>query len=372
MSNKAIFLDRDDTIIEDSGYINSPEQVKLLAGAAGAIADFKKMGYKLVVVSNQSGIARGIVTENAIGQIHERLKQLLAEQNAYLDRIYYCPYHPDGAVQKFRKDSDWRKPKPGMLLAASKEMNIALSDSWMIGNTYQDIAAGKTAGCRTILIKPHLKLPVKKHDDPDANFEAVNLREAVNIIKRETMPKPVVAPPAAAPTPAAIPAAVPQPEPEPQLVEPAVQPLPIQIEQAPVWQQQIEREEITPMPIEPKEEKQIEEPKAVEAIEEKPQQKPAEDVEFKVSAGDSSKTEKLLEEIRLLMKSRNRQELYTDFSVFKLFAGFMQVVVLACLFIALRYKMSPTAADSAVYTALGFAIVFQIMTLTLYIMHRDK
>lgn len=156
------------------------------------------------------------------------------------------------------------------------------------------------------------------------------------------MPKPVVAPPVSAPTPAAVP------------------------------QPQVEHKEIASMPIEPKEEKQIEEPKAVEVIEEKPQQKPVDDVELKVSAGDSSKTEKLLEEIRLLMKSRNRQDLYTEFSVFKLFAGFMQVVVLACLFIALRYKMSPTAADSAVYTALGFAVVFQIMTLTLYIMHRDK
>ena len=384
MSNKAILLDRDDTIIEDPGYINSPEQVKLLAGAAGAISDFRKMGYKLVIVSNQSGIARGIVTENAISQIHERLKQLLAEQNAYLDRIYYCPYHPDGVIQKYRKDSDWRKPKPGMLLAAAKEMNLNLSDSWMIGNTYQDVAAGKAAGCRTILIKQSLKVPVKKQGDQDADFEAVNLREAVNIIKRDTMPKPVAvpapAPVAVQPVPPIATIVAPAPTINPVVVsqqivvepvKPVAAPEPIKVEQAVIVEKPVEKE-IVPQPIEKEEEEQIEEPKAVKTIEEKPQRKPVDDVELKVSAGDSSKTEKLLEEIRLLMKSRNRQELYTEFSIFKLFAGFMQIVVLGCLFIALRYKMSPIEADSAVYTALGFAIVFQIMTLTLYIMHRDK
>jgi D-glycero-D-manno-heptose 1,7-bisphosphate phosphatase len=355
MNGKAIFLDRDDTVIEDPGYINSPEQVKLIAGAAAAIADFRKMGYKLIVVSNQSGIARGIITEQALGQIHERLKQLLAEQNAYIDKIYYCPYHPDGVIGKFRKDSDWRKPKPGMILAAAKEMDIDLAESWAIGNSYRDITAGKAAGCRTILIKSSLKIPVKKQEDPDADFDAVNLREAVNIIKREMMPKPVIQPPVSMPEPPK-PAEQPQqvPEPEPQI--------PVQQSEPP----QIELPQI-------KEEKQMEQTEIVEPVKivqtvqiakKKPQQPAAEEV--------STKTEKLLEDIRLLLKSRNRDELYTEFSIFKLFSGFMQIVVLGCLFIALRYKMSPNQEDSAVYTAIGFAIVFQLMALTLYIMHKDK
>jgi D-glycero-D-manno-heptose 1,7-bisphosphate phosphatase len=339
MPQKAVFLDRDDTIIEDSGYINSPQQVKLIPGAAQALIDLRKMGYKIIVISNQSGIARGIITEQAIAQIHERLKQLLTEENAYLDRIYYCPYHPDGVIQKFRKDSDWRKPKPGMLLAAAKEMGIDLGSSWMVGNDYKDVAAGRTAGCRTVLIKSHTNRPVKQLDDPDADFEAINLKETVNIIKRETMPKQNIEPARGELVEPA------KPAPEPLLVE------------VPAEQQKIQQSEIQPA-------QQPQKTREVETTEQKAQQP--------VPAASASRTEQLLEEIKLLLKIRHRDEQFSDFSAFKLFAGFLQIVVLACLFIALRYKISPTGQDGAVYTALGFAVVFQLMTITLYMMHKDK
>jgi D-glycero-D-manno-heptose 1,7-bisphosphate phosphatase len=324
MSQKAVFLDRDDTIIEDPGYISSPEQVKLIPGVAQDLVALRKMGYKLIIVSNQSGIARGIITEQAIAQIHERLKQLLAEQNAYLDRIYYCPYHPEGVVQKFRKDSDWRKPKPGMLLAAAKEMKIDLAGSWMIGNTYNDISAGKAAGCRTILIKSHTYTPIRQLDDPDADFEAINLKESVNIVKREMMPKQSNETP-----------------------EPVVEP-----------QKTLQNE---PQPAQQENRTEKKEPETAEQKIQEP-----------VFGASSQKTEQLLEEIKLLLKSRHRDELYSDFSAFKLFAGILQIVVLACLFIALQYRMSPSGADGAVFTALGFAIVFQLMAITLYIMHNDR
>jgi D-glycero-D-manno-heptose 1,7-bisphosphate phosphatase len=334
MPQKAIFLDRDDTIIEDSGYINNPEQVKIIPGAAGALIDLRKMGYKIIIVSNQSGIARGIITEQAIAQIHERLKQLLAEQNAYLDRIYYCPYHPDGVIQKFRKDSDWRKPKPGMLLTAAREMNVDLAGSWMVGNDYGDVAAGKSAGCRTILIKSHTNRPIKQLDDPDADFEAINLKEAVNIVKREITPKQNIEP--AKPT-----------------VEPR-QPAPAEPQTEP---QKIQQSEFQPA-------EQLQKTEVVETTEQYKQQP--------VPAAFGTKTEQLLEEIKLLLKSRHREELFSDFSAFKLFAGVLQVVVLFCLVIALWYRMSPTGRDNAVFTVLGFAIVFQLMALTLFIMHNEK
>jgi D-glycero-D-manno-heptose 1,7-bisphosphate phosphatase len=337
MPDKAIFLDRDDTIIEDPGYINSAEQVKLVPAAAQALVELRKLGFKLIVVSNQSGIARGIIQEQAIGQIHDRLKQLLAEHNAYLDRIYYCPFHPDGALPKFRKDSDWRKPKPGMLLAASKEMKISLTNSWMIGNGYADIAAGKAAGCRTILIKSNIKPPEKKSGDPDPDFEVINMREAVNVVKREITRKP---------TPPQM-QTIQQPEipqPQPPAPVPAFQP------------QQVSLPQTTIDDI-------LQEPDDKIQIEQSP---PAE------TPVASSRTEQLLEDIKLLLKSHQRNEQFSEFSAMKLLAGVLQVLVLFCLVVAVWYKLSPTGKDNAVFSAIAFAIVFQLITLTLYIMHRDK
>ena len=105
MTDRAIFLDRDDTLIEDPGYISDPDRVQLIDGVSEALSQLRSIGYKLVVTSNQSGVARGIVTEEVLGNIHERLEQLLAEEGAYLDKIFYCPYHPDGVIKKYRKES---------------------------------------------------------------------------------------------------------------------------------------------------------------------------------------------------------------------------------------------------------------------------
>lgn len=322
MPDKAIFLDRDDTIIEDTGYINSAEQVKLVPAAAQALVELRKMGYKLIVVSNQSGIARGLFTEQTLSQIHERLKQLLAEHNAYLDRIYYCPYLPDGAVAKYRKDSDWRKPKPGMFLTAAKEMKINLAQSWMIGNAYIDVAAGKTAGCRTILIKSNIKPPVKNQDDPDPDFEAINLREAVNVVKSELTRKPA-----------------PPPQQEAPKIEPE-QPQPQEIPQI--------------------------------ADEEIPTEQPQETKTVNQPISEPGRTEQLLEEIKFLLKSHHRSQQFTEFSAMKLFAGVLQVLVLFCLVVAIWYKLSPTGKDNAAFTAIGFAITLQLIALTLYVMHKDR
>jgi len=186
MSNKAIFLDRDGTIIEDPGYLSHPDQVNLLDGAAEALVELRAMGYKLVIVSNQSAVARGIVTEKELDEIHDRLRQLLTEKGAYLDQIYYCPYHPDGVVPKYRKDSDWRKPNPGMLLAAADEMNIDLSQSWSIGDSSRDVEAGLNAGCKTILISRYSRKrsAYGEPNDPKPDYKSVNMKEAVNIIKQ--------------------------------------------------------------------------------------------------------------------------------------------------------------------------------------------
>ena len=126
MAFKAVFLDRDNTIIEDPGYINHPSQVKLLPSAADALRDMKSLGYKLIIVSNQSGVARGIVTEEVLNKIHERLLKLLRKHGVFIDGIYYCPYHAEGVIEKYRKASDERKPNPGMLLRAAEELDIEI------------------------------------------------------------------------------------------------------------------------------------------------------------------------------------------------------------------------------------------------------
>lgn len=150
----AVFLDRDHTLIEDPGYINDSSQVILLPGVGQAISRLRAAGYLAVVVTNQSGLARGRITESQLSAVHARLMELLSAEGTALDAIYHCPYLPgnEAVVEKYRRDSDLRKPRPGMLLAAAKDLKIDLSQSWMIGDSTRDIQAGRAAGCRSILI----------------------------------------------------------------------------------------------------------------------------------------------------------------------------------------------------------------------------
>ena len=150
--HKAIFLDRDKTLIEDPGYIASPDAVRLLPGVGPPLRQLAEAGYKLVVVSNQSAIARGKVTEATLAKIHAEMQRQLQDQSVRLDAIYYCPYHPDGSVPPFNREHEDRKPQPGMLLRAARDMDLDLTQSWMIGDRLRDIEAGHRAHCRTILV----------------------------------------------------------------------------------------------------------------------------------------------------------------------------------------------------------------------------
>jgi D-glycero-D-manno-heptose 1,7-bisphosphate phosphatase len=314
MSSKAIFLDRDDTLIEDPGYINSPEQVRLLQGAAQALVQLKQLGYKLIVVSNQSGIARGMFNEDDLAQIHARMKELFAAEGAYLDQIYFCPYHPEGVIEKYRKESDLRKPNPGMLLTAAEEMDIDLSQSWMIGNAYHDTTAGKRVGCRTILLSiPPGVIKTPKPTDPNPDFKAVNLKEAANIIKRYSQS--------------------PQSSPPPIVERPA-------------------------------------EPPAQKSIPENDASAPIEIQEQTVMYGD--RVEHLLENILKLLKTSQREDMFADFSLGKLLAGCMQMIVVLCLLVGLWFMMGTSRNYNAIFISLGFAMVFQLMTLTFYIIQNRK
>jgi len=161
MKRTAVFLDRDGTIIEDAGYIGDPRQVRLIDDAADAIRRFRQAGYLVVIASNQSGVARGFFDEVALYKVHAHLESLLAERGAAADQAYYCPYldGPEATVVAYRRDSDLRKPRPGMLLRAAKELDIDLSRSWMIGDSAIDVQAGVNAGCRTILLRHNGAVP---------------------------------------------------------------------------------------------------------------------------------------------------------------------------------------------------------------------
>ena len=153
---KAIFLDRDGTINKYVGFLRSPDQFALLDGAAEAIKQINHSSYLAIVATNQPVIARGEVTWEGLNTIHRKMHTLLGNEGAYLDAVYICPHHPhsgfEGEIRELKIDCDCRKPKPGMLVKAAKDYNIDLSASWMIGDSENDILAGKAAGCRTILI----------------------------------------------------------------------------------------------------------------------------------------------------------------------------------------------------------------------------
>lgn len=153
---KAIFLDRDGTINKYVGFLRKEEEFELLPGVADAIKKINKSGYLAVVVTNQPVIARGEVTYSQLENIHNKMETLLGKEGAYLDGIYFCPHHPhsgyEGEVKELKIDCDCRKPKPGMLLKAADELNIDLSQSYMIGDSESDIKAGKAAGCKTVLL----------------------------------------------------------------------------------------------------------------------------------------------------------------------------------------------------------------------------
>lgn len=181
MGSKAVFLDRDGTIIEDRGYVRDPDDVALLPGAAEAIRKLADAGNLIVVVSNQSGVARGLFDEAALDRVHQRMEELLREHHAPLHGVYYCPYldGPEAVVDTYRQKSELRKPGDGMLRQAAQELDIDLAKSWMIGDSPTDVQAGASAGCQTILIQKNgavAKLPVAP------THRVKNLAEAASLL----------------------------------------------------------------------------------------------------------------------------------------------------------------------------------------------
>ncbi|KKK95800.1 hypothetical protein LCGC14_2669170 [marine sediment metagenome] len=175
--NKAVFLDRDKTIIEDDeGYISNPAKVKLLPNVGSAIKKLNDNGFMVIIISNQSGIGRGMFNKQDLQSIHQKMTDLLQKENAFIDDIFYCPHHPEAKVDEFRKNCTCRKPLPGMIIKAAMNHKIDLNQSYCVGDEERDIEAGKNAGCRTIRITKQADVESK------ADYKATDLKKAVEII----------------------------------------------------------------------------------------------------------------------------------------------------------------------------------------------
>ncbi len=150
--NKAVFLDRDGTLIEDVGYLSDEKNIRILSGAAEAVQIFNKAGFKTVMVTNQAAIARGIISEDRFGEINSEIIARFSFLGARFDAVYYCPHHPKEGKGEYLLECSCRKPLPGMLLKAAEELDLDLSRSFMIGDRSKDIEAGIKAGCKTVLV----------------------------------------------------------------------------------------------------------------------------------------------------------------------------------------------------------------------------
>jgi len=309
MKRPAVFFDRDNTLIANDGYLADPNGVVLIEGAADAIARARQLGYATVIFTNQSGVARGMFTEEKVHAVNARLDDMLLDQNpaAVIDRHEYCPYHPEAVVEAYRKDSDLRKPKPGMILQAAQRLALDLSRSWVIGDAPRDIEAGHAAGCRTILFKDSNLLSSPAASAPRnvvPDYEVDSLHAAMAIIEMQTRSE--------------IPAIVDQ------------QPSPAA-------------------------------PLATEPV--------ADDVAAPAAVHDSSAiieriealAEQILQEVR-----RGREQTHVEFSITKLIAGIVQVIALASLFGGWLMGYHDLAV------VLQLALFLQALTIALLIMGRQR
>lgn len=180
--NKAIFLDRDGTLNIDYGYVHQIDDFKFIDGAIDTLRELKSMGYLLVLVTNQSGIARGLFSEDQFLQLTEWMDWSLAEQGVDLDGIYYCPHHPEGKGE-YQEDCDCRKPKSGMLLQAIKELKIDPAQSVMVGDKIEDLQAGIGAKVKTNVLVRTGK-PVIEAGEQLADYVLDSIVDLPRIIKR--------------------------------------------------------------------------------------------------------------------------------------------------------------------------------------------
>jgi len=184
--NPALFLDRDGTLIKEKGYLCDPGELELLPGVVEGLKATQKMGFKLVVVSNQSGVARGLFPESQVLEINLSLEKIFLEQGVEIDRFYYCPHHPRASIPAYRGLCTCRKPRPGQVYRAKRELGLDLSRSFLIGDKISDVETARAAKVKSILLLTGAKSRYEKippvYHLPD--FVARNFWESIEWIKK--------------------------------------------------------------------------------------------------------------------------------------------------------------------------------------------
>jgi D-glycero-D-manno-heptose 1,7-bisphosphate phosphatase len=182
----AVFLDRDGTLIEEIGYLTRLDRLALFPWSVDAVRLLNRAGFAVVVVTNQSGVARGYFDEGFVREIHRVLDERVIAAGGRIDGFYYCPHYPDATIAAYRQSCECRKPKPGMLLRAAGELSLDLSRSFIVGDRWTDVEAGRAAGARGILVRTGFGIVDAEQPRPDLEpaLVAADLMEAASWILR--------------------------------------------------------------------------------------------------------------------------------------------------------------------------------------------
>jgi D-glycero-D-manno-heptose 1,7-bisphosphate phosphatase len=195
VTSPAVFLDRDGTLLDELGFLARPEELRLLPGVAAAVRRLSDAGFRVVVVTNQSGIARGLFSADDLARVHERLERELAQEDARLDLILHCPHHPEHGEPPLRARCACRKPEPGLFFEAARRLSLDLERSWVVGDSARDLEAGRRAGVpgRVLVAtgKGRATLAQLIPDQREGLVFARDLPEAVEEILRHELPQGV-------------------------------------------------------------------------------------------------------------------------------------------------------------------------------------
>jgi D-glycero-D-manno-heptose 1,7-bisphosphate phosphatase len=181
---RAAFLDRDGTVIEEVGYLDRLERVALFPWTIDAVRALNRAGLAVVMVTNQSGVARGFFTEAVVDDVHRHMASMLEAGGARIDAYYYCPHHPDGKMPGYARACDCRKPGRGLVDRAARELGVDPARSFVVGDRWLDVALGRGVGARTVLVRTGYGAAGERNPPPDLTADAVvdNLIAAVSWI----------------------------------------------------------------------------------------------------------------------------------------------------------------------------------------------